>query len=109
MKQGGKGREEHFVGKQVQQCIPLQYRTKGLTPLSEVTIRDENKDSCISPQAQQQRHFSRVLNVHNIVIMQEMNGIRVSYGIRLAQEPTYCLKWLKQAGVMNISNRCCQI
>ena len=79
MKQGGKGREEHFVGKQVQQCIPLQYRTKGLTPLREVNIMDKNEDLFISPQAQKarwRRYFNRVLNVHNIVDMQEMNGIR---------------------------------
>ena len=49
---------------------------------------DENEDSCISPQVQQQRwrrHFSRVPNihVHNIVDMEEMDGIRQCH---MAQE-----------------------
>ena len=76
MKQGGNIRGTILEGSKYGN---VQYRMKGLTPLREVTIMDENEDSCISPQAQQQRwrrHFSRVLNVHNIVDMQEMNGIR---------------------------------
>ena len=67
-------------GKLVWRCIrDLQHGRRGLVPTRSATIRDEEGNSCYTPEDQQQRwrrHFTKILNITSEFSLEELEKVK---------------------------------